>query len=187
MKVLSFALLALFTLSLIGCSSVTVKSDFDPEYDFKAFKTYRWATPGELNPNDELAKNPLILKRVQDAVDKELAAKGLNVVESEEFDLVVIAHAGLKERTQVTQTGGGGYYGGHRGWYDPYWGPYGGSTHVSTYEEGTLVIDMVVWETKEMAWRGMGTKILNDTSDPDKVTEIVNAWVAKILAEYPPK
>ena len=78
----------------------------------------------------------------------------------------------------------GGHYGG---WYDPYWGPYGGSTHVSNYEEGTLVIDIVQWEKKEMAWRGLGTSILEDIDDPEKVTEYVNIWVAKILAEFPPK
>jgi len=167
---------------LFSCSSITVKSDFDPEYDFATFKTYRWATAKELNPNDALAQDPLIYKRVQEAADKEFAAKGLELVESGDFDFVVIAHAGVKERTQIHQTGG--HYGG---WYDPYWGPYGGSTHVSNYEEGTLVIDIVHWEKKEMAWRGMGTSILEDIDDPEKVTEYVNIWIAKILAEFPPK
>jgi hypothetical protein len=168
---------------MMSCSSITVKSDFDPEYDFATFKTYRWATAEELNPNDELAKAPLILKRVQDATDKELAKKGLNLTESNEYDVVLIAHAGVKERMQVHQTGGG-HWGG---WYDPYWGPYGGTTHVSHYEEGTLVLDIVVWETKELAWRGMGTLILKDIDDPDKVTEFINIWVERILKEYPPK
>ena len=35
---ISFALL----LSVIGCSSVTVKSDFDPEYDFGKFTINEW-------------------------------------------------------------------------------------------------------------------------------------------------
>ena len=167
----------------MSCSSVTVKTDFDPEYDFATFKTYRWANAKELNPDDELAKDPLIYKRVQQAADKEFAAKGYKLIESEDFDFVVIAHAGVKERTQIHQTGGG-YY---DGWYDPYWGPYGGTTHVSNYEEGTLVIDIVHWQHKELAWRGLGTTILEDIDDPDKVTEYINQWVGKILAEFPPK
>lgn len=176
-----FSIVCIMTL-LMSCSSITVKTDFDPEYDFATFKTYRWANAQEINPNDELAKDQLIYRRVQEAVDKELAAKGMKLVESGDFDIVVVAHAGIKERMQVHQTGG--YYGG---WYDPYWGPYGGSTHVSHYEEGTLVIDIVQWEKKELAWRGMGTSILKDIDDPEKVTEYVNIWVAKILAEFPPK
>ncbi|MCW8803345.1 MAG: DUF4136 domain-containing protein, partial [Ignavibacteriaceae bacterium] len=134
-----------------------------------------------LNPNDALAQDQLIYRRVQAAVDKELSAKGIELVESDEFDFVILAHAGVKERTQIYETGG---FDG--GWYDPYWGPYGGSTHVSNYEEGSLVIDIVHWEKKELAWRGIGSSILNDIDDPEKVTEYINTWVGKIMAKFPP-
>ena len=178
-----YRILALVLASLIvSCSSVTVKTDYDPEYDFSKFKTYRWANAKEINPNDELAQHPLIQKRVMLAVDKTLEAKGMQKVESEDVDVVVLAHAVSKEKMQVMQTGG--YY---RGWYDPWWGPYGGSTHVSYYEEGTLVIDLVSWESKELAWRGMGTSILKDYSDSEAMQEDLDAMVAKIMAGYPPK
>ncbi len=178
--VLSVSALALM---LVQCSSITVKTDFDPEYNFADFKTYRWASAKEMNPNDVLVKDPLILKRVIAAVDIELAKKDFKLVESGEVDAVVLAHAGVKEKTQIYQTGSG-YY---RGWYDPYWGPYGSQTHVSQYEEGTLVIDFISWKNKELAWRGMGTQILNDNADSEETTKIINAWVAKILAKFPPK
>jgi len=157
MKRVFFLISTIGLLLLVGCSSVTVTSDYDPEYDFSSFKTFRWADAEEINPNDELAKHPLIYKRVQDAVNRDLKAKGMELRESGNTDVVVMAHAGTKEKIQVHQTGG--YY---RGWYDPYWGPYGGSTHVSQYEEGTLVIDIVSWKKKELAWRGLGTTILKE-------------------------
>ena len=183
MKILKLFLFVITALLLLcSCSSISVTSDFDPEYDFNTFKTYRWATMKELNPDDALAKDPLIYKRVQAAVDEVMAAKGIELVETDNFNFVIIAHAGVKERTQVHNTGGG-YYGG---WYDPYWGPYGGSTHVSNYEEGTLVIDIVHWENKEMAWRGLGTGVLKEIDDPDEVTEYINMWVGKIMAQFPP-
>jgi len=179
MKIIASIVLLSFV--LLGCSSVSVTSDYDPEYDFSTFKTYRWAASKELNPNDALAQDQLIYKRVQAAVDKELSAKGIELVESDEFDFVILAHAGVKERTQIHQTGG---FDG--GWYDPYWGPYGGNTHVSNYEEGSLVIDIVQWEKKELAWRGIGSSILSDIDDPEKVTEYINTWVGKIMAKFPP-
>jgi hypothetical protein len=182
MKLISIIFSVLLMLLLINCSSVTVKTDFDPEYDFATFKMYRWANAKELNPDDELAKHPLIFKRVQAAVDTDLKAKGFELTESDNYDFVMMAHAGVKEKTQVTQTGG--HYGG---WYDPYWGPYGGSTHVSTYEVGTLVLDVVHWENKELAWRGMGTSMLEDYDNQEKVTEYINNWVGKIMAQFPPK
>lgn len=175
--------LTFFTMAflILSCSSVTVKTDFDPEYDFITFKTYRWANAKELNPNDELSQHPLIQKRVMTAVDKTLAAKGMQKVESGDADVVVVAHAVSKERMQVARTGG--YY---HGWYDPWWGPYGGSTHVSYYEEGTLVIDIVSWDSKELAWRGMGTSILKDYSDREDMQKDLDTMVAKIMADYPP-
>jgi hypothetical protein len=188
MKYLVILMTGLLMIMLIGCSSISIKHDFDPEYDFNAFKTYRWAAGKEINPQDELQKYPLVAKRVMTAVDKALAEKGLTLVkDGEKPDVVVLAHAGSKEHMQVTQTGGGGYYGGYGGWYDPWWGPYGGSTHVSYYEEATLVIDIVSWEAKELAWRGMATGTVKENQDGDEQQERLDGIAKKIFAEYPPK
>lgn len=184
MKFLSGIMVLLFAVMMMACSSVTVKTDYDREYDFTEFKTYRWASGKEINPQDELQKNPLIYKRVVEAVDKTLAEKGLEKIEEGEPDVVVLAHAGLKERMQVHDTGG--YYGGYRGWYDPWWGPYGGSTTVSYYEEATLVVDLVSWEKKELAWRGMATGTVKENVDAEEQQERLNNVVAKIFAGYPP-
>jgi hypothetical protein len=185
MKYLSFVLIASLSVMILACSSITIKHDFDPEYDFSTFKTYRWTSAKEINPQDELQKYPLLYKRVVKAVDKTLAEKGFTKVEGDEFDVVIVAHAGSKEKMQVTQTGGG-YYGGYGGWYDPWWGPYGGSTHVSYYEEATLVIDIVVWEKKELAWRGMATGTVKEDQTGEEQQERLNKIVAQIFAEYPP-
>jgi len=181
MKNLVVCTTVLLAFFLFSCSSVKVITDFDPEYDFSTFKTYRWADANEINPDDELAKAPLVYRRVQAAVDRELADKGFKLVDSEKCDFVVIAHAGVKEKTRIHHTGG--FYGG---WYDPFWGAYGGTTHVSHYEEGTLVLDIVYWETKELAWRGMGTSVLRNMDEPEKVTKNVNNWVKEILKDFPP-
>ena len=181
-------ILALFLAVFIfnGCSTVTVKSDYDPEYNFGEFSSYRWATEKEFNPQDVLAQNPLVRKRVIDAVDKALAGKRIKKVEEgETADLVVVVHAGSKERMNVTSTGvtGGGYYGG---WYDPWWGAYGGTTHVSYYEEATLVVDLVCWETKELAWRGMATGTVQENQTGEEQQERLDGIAVKIFENYPP-
>ena len=79
-----------------------------------------------------------------------------------------------------------GGYGGYRGWYDPWWGPYGGTTTVSYYEEATLVVDLVSWEQKELAWRGMATGTVKENQDAEEQQERLNGIVAKIFATYPP-
>jgi hypothetical protein len=185
MRIFSIVSVLALSMLMLACSSVTIKTDYDREYDFSKFKTYRWASGKEINPQDELQKHPLILKRVMEAVDKTLEAKGMTKVEEgTDFDLVVMVHAGTKEKMQVDNMGG--YYGGYRGWYDPWWGPYGGTTTVSYYEEATLVVDLVDWEHKELAWRGMATGIVKGDADADEQQERLNNLMTKIFANYPP-
>jgi len=169
---------------MVGCSSLKVATDFDPTQDFSSYKTYRWATTKEVNPNDALAQNPLIKKRIVAGIDAALGQKGFVLAgDDAEPDFVVMTHAGLKEKMNVTQTGG---YRGY-GWYDPWWGPYGGHTNVSYYEEGSLVIDIVDWKEKELSWRGVGTGIVGEgPSDKEEAQEEINLIVAKILADFPP-
>jgi hypothetical protein len=162
----------------LGCSSVSVKSDYDREKDFNAYKTYSWYEKGL--PNDVLTKNPLLRKRVVASVDHVLRTKGMTLQESGEGDLVAVVHAGAKERIQVTS------YSDY-GWYRPWWGGYGGYTDVSYYEEGTLVIDFVDSKEKELAWRGMGTRTIKDYSDQDKMQKVIDETVAKVLEQFPPR
>ncbi len=194
---MKYALILLGLLLWMSCSSITIKHDYAPEYDFSKIKTYRWASGKEINPDDELHKHPLVAKRVQIAVDKVLKEKSLvKATEDQPYDVVVYAHAGVKERTQVTQTGvsvgvgyGPGYRGGYRGyggWYDPWWGPAGGTTTVSQYEETTLVIDMVSWKDKKLVWRGMATGVVRDNQNGQEQQERIYSIVEKIFKNYPP-
>ena len=59
---------------LVGCSSLDVTTDFDPEIDFTAYKTYAWYT-GDMPEGDALSQNPPVKKRALSSVDKELASK----------------------------------------------------------------------------------------------------------------
>jgi hypothetical protein len=187
MKIISSSILALIVASFIGCSSLTVTTDFDASQDFNSYKTYRWPTTEEANPNDALAQNPLVKKRIIAGIDKALQEKGFVLVEKGSGpDFVVMTHAGVKEKMNVTQTGGGGGYRGY-GWYDPWWGPYGGQTHVSYYEEGSLVIDVIDWTEKELSWRGIGTGVVKEgQQDAEEMQERINEITAKILADFPP-
>jgi hypothetical protein len=48
------------------------------------------------------------------------------------------------------------------------------------------VIDIVPWETKELAWRGMGTKTIGEYNS-EKQQKGIDAVVTKILNDFPPK
>jgi hypothetical protein len=137
----------------------------------------------EISPKNELQNYPLVYKRVRAAADKALVAKGFTKVEGDESDVVALAHSASKERMQVTQTGGSM----RGGWYDPWWGPYGGTTHVSYYEEATLVIDIVNWENKELAWRGMATGTVKENQNAEEQQDRLDKILVQMFKDYPPK
>ncbi|MGD9400636.1 MAG: DUF4136 domain-containing protein [bacterium] len=176
----AFLLLAM----LAGCSSVDVKTDYDPDVDFSKYKTYAWVGDSGVIEGSSLADYPLVAKRVAESVNRDLKARGFAMVDDpENADFAVVIHAGTQEKMQVTNYGGySGYYS-----YDPWWGPYGGHTDVSYYTEGTLVIDFVDVGTKELAWRGLGTAIVKGYSTPEDAQKNIDKVVDRILAGFPPK
>ncbi len=173
---------------LAGCSSLDVSTDFDPQHDFSSYKTYAWYT-GDMPADDALSANPLIQKRVMNSVNKELQAKGFELTEGNP-DFVVIIHAGTKERMQVTNTGYNTAYG-----YGPYgygrygaWGGYGAAdTHVTYYDEATLVVDIADFGKKELVWRGTGTGVLSKKErTQEESQEIADEVIMKIMKDFPP-
>jgi hypothetical protein len=177
----------LFVLGLVwiafSCSSISVNYDYDPGTDFNKFQTYQiYEDPIE---GDALTKNPLVRKRVFSGIEKALAAKGYTKSESDDADFLVVTHAGIKDRMQVTDWGG-------YGWYRPGWGYYGGGygggyTNVSYYEEANVVVNIVNLEKDELAWRGVATGTLSDPPrDQEKWQKRIDDTMAKILKNFPP-
>lgn len=182
---LAVVILAVSLFFLWGCSSVSYKTDFDPEIDFSTYKTYMWYA-GKMPDDDALSANPLVKKRVAAGIDKALQAKGYSIGTEDAFDFVVIIHAGNKEKMQITNYGYGGYGYGR---YGRGWGGYGGygGTDVYQYDETTLVIDVMDAKKKEMAWRGTATGIVKDTPDQEKQQKNIDNLVEKMLSKFPPE
>ena len=62
---------------------------------------------------------------------------------------------------------------------------WGGQTTVTRTTEGTLFIDIIDANKKELIWQGEGNGYLTKRTE-DKEARI-NEFVAKILAQYPPE
>lgn len=172
-------------LTLYGCSSIQVNTDFDAEADFSAIHTYSWKTVNV--SGNALANNPLLHKRIVRSIDGYLQRRGFQEVDPGTADVLVAIHAVTKEKMRVTDWGGPrGYY--RDPWYDPWWGggAYGGRVDVNYYTEGTLVIDIVDRRKHGLIWRGLGTSIVHKYSDPEKMDKAVNECVGKILDQFPP-
>ncbi len=165
---------------LMGCSSLTIYRDFDHQVDFSQYQKYCWYD-GEPVPGDQLARNPLVLKRVKATVDRILSEKGFQKVDSrEQADLMVLVHAGVEEKIEIEDWGG-------REVYSPRWMPPDDArVTVDQYKEGTLIIDFVDLEREQLVWRGMGTKVLNNYRHPEKLQKTIDKTVFHILNKFPP-
>ncbi|WP_310556840.1 DUF4136 domain-containing protein [Flavobacterium sp.] len=160
---------------LASCSSVRVYNDFDKNVDFTPYKTYAFHKTGI----DKVEISDLDKKRILRAIDKEMTTKGF--IKSETPDLLVNIFTKEKERLDVNQFNMGWGYGWGWGWNPWMWG---GQNIATTTTEGTLFIDLIDANKKELVWQGEG--IGNLIRNGDKKEERINEFVTKIMAQYPP-
>lgn len=171
-------LLPLFLLFVFAsCSSVRVYSDYDKTANFMQYKTYAY----QKNGIDKAEISDLDKKRILKAIDQQMALKGFT--KSDTPDLLVNIFTKEREQVDVNQFSAGWGYGWGFGWNPFFFG--GNTTNVNRYTEGTLFIDLIDASKKELIWQGEGQGTL--TKNPEKKDAMINEFVGKILAQYPPK
>lgn len=177
MKTIKLLSLLLFTAVITSCSSVKVASDYDDNANFSGYKSYGFFKEGI----DKADISDLDKKRIMRAIEDEFAKKGFT--KSERPDLLVNIFTKSRKEVNVNQmyNGWGWGYGWGYGW-GPGWG--WNNTYVSTSTEGTLYIDLIDANKKELVWQGVGTGVL--AMDRNEKQQRINEFVAKILAQFPP-
>jgi len=181
---IALSVTAAVALALAGCASYKVSSDYDPAVDFSQYGTYTWLPrPDPTEDTKQSARvDGLLLQRIERATDDALAAKGMRRVEDRaDADLLVTEHISVDQKLRVDTTTYGYGYGR--------WGYYGAGyqdTYVDQYEEGTLILDFIDAERKELVWRGKAQSRLRDQSTPQEREERVREAVNAILDRYPP-
>ena len=176
-KILGLILLA----ALAGCSSIEVNYDYDTTVDFSKYKTYAWmGGQGNMpeDPSSPMMSSGLLDQRIRSSVEWEMAERSMK--ESDDPDLLVIYHLGTQDKLQVTDWG-------YR-YSDYYWGYGGRQVDVYQYTQGTLIIDVVEADTKNLVWRGMGQGVVDNTQrTPEQIQERIDGVVNKIMASFPPE
>jgi hypothetical protein len=170
MKCLVLSLLAV-TLAL-PAFAYKVQTDYDHSVNFEQFHTYCW---GRVKTS-----NPFYASRIRDRVDRNLQAKGWQLVTSN-CDATVFASDQVRNQRQVETLYNG--YGGGWGWRR--WG--GGMGTATTYDQrvGHLLVDIFSTKDKQLLWRGMTERDLSTNSD--KNTKALNSDIDKMLKNFPPK
>jgi len=142
-----------------------------PGINFAGFKTYKWVDiPGGVKLDQILSA------QVQQAIDTELASKGLTKTSDETADLYVGYQAAIDQERQWNAYGGGAYrmMGGM------------GTATSTTISVGTLGVDIYDSAGKQLVWRGSATKTIDPKANPDKRQANIGKAVKKLLKNYPP-
>ncbi|HET7361492.1 MAG TPA: DUF4136 domain-containing protein [Salinimicrobium sp.] len=167
--------LLLLTLIFTSCNSVKVATDYDRSVNFDQYETFAFFKPGI----DKAEISDLDKKRILRAIEDEMLEKGFT--KSENPDLLVSIFTKTQENINIYTRNYG--YGYGWGWSPWYWGA--GYNTVNSTVEGTLYIDLIDAEEKELVWQGMGAAALDMDEYEDKI-ETINKVVEEILSKYPP-
>ena len=178
------ATLAVAALGLGGCASgPEVRGEYDKAADFGKYRTYGFVA--QTSPDGGGEYRSLALQMLQRAATREMEARGYRLADSP--DLAINFQGKLEEKVDVESTPAP-YYGpgwGYRGWYGTPYGGWGG-TEVTThrYNVGTLVMDIVDREKRQVVFQGGVEGVVTKEMRENREASINNA-VAAIFSKYP--
>ena len=173
-----FLLVVPLVLAGTAAHAQKVTVEYDKTVDFSRFKTYA------IDPVDN-SPRPMLRIAVQAAVQDDLGKRGLTKVDSDP-DLYVQMYGAID--TDYTAHYHDPYYGGG---IPPsnsrymVWHSIPGTVTSVTIPKGTLMIDVLDANKKELVWRGIAKQKLSDSKD--KLLDQVNTAVEKLFRQYPVK
>ncbi|HEX5703584.1 MAG TPA: DUF4136 domain-containing protein [Pyrinomonadaceae bacterium] len=155
----------------------SVKVQLDKAVDFSQYKTYFWV-------KGMPARNPLIDQMIIDAVDQQMAARGLTKVEAG-GDLQVMYAAAVDLDLQLSGISFSRVTYATGAVYRP--------PPPMNVNKGTLVVDLKDHKTERYVWRAIAKKTLSHgptgdaAADAKSVESVVKKSVEKMFSKYPVK
>lgn len=142
--------------------------DFDQQSDFSKFQTFT-IRQGQITAKSPELNSPLVRKKIEDSIRAQLIAKGLH--EANRPDLVVNFRFGAANKRQVESFPAGRWGRGRR-------------LETFRFTEGTLVVNLMDTEGRELVWRGI---YRDDESSAAKISNKLPDDIKKLFSDYPPK
>jgi Domain of unknown function (DUF4136) len=177
---------ALFLIAVSAAFGMSVKSDYEKNFDFSQLHTF--AFKADRASNDPLSTNTLEAGRIQNALAAQLEANGFTQATGNP-DFIVAFYSRSKQETQVQSTGGFGpgigpgfgRFGFGRGFGWGYgipgrgrwrWG-YGPDIWTTNYTQGCVMADIIDPRTNDLVWRGMVMDTINGVGQSEKQSDQV--------------
>ena len=174
--------LALFSMLgiLSGCvSPIVIDYEQDATGKFPQYNSYIIDSREERSAYQNVALSPIVDRRITRALDSVLLSKGYRN-DSNNFDFRVTFSTESKDRSRLLEfrTRPLSYR------REPYFGvgTYSNMS-IDTYEEGTIVIDIIDARSQQLVWRAAHTERLAREARSDNE---IHAIISQILADFPP-
>lgn len=183
-RVVASGALAVFTLLAAACATMRVHSYLEPGADLSRYRTYAFGPAGTMSTGDpRLDDNPFFNRRVQADVDRILAEKGYQKAKSGAGDLLIHYHASVSQQIELADDE-----------RSECRAPVTVGTRTETplnclpysYDQGTLLIDLVNSRTKQLVWRGWAESSMDDVlRNQEWMEQQIDDSVRRILAKLP--
>lgn len=181
------AVAGLLVLALLSaCSSgLTVRSEIDPNADFRQYKTFNFFEPMGIESG---YNSPIFGEHYRAAIGGEMNRRGYRV--SDEPDLLINVTIRSDDKVKMRSYSSPYMTGGY---YNRPGGPYGGSalgvgvstgSRATVTTEASVFIDFVDFKQHRVVWQGV--TIVNVTDKVAKqLRDAIFTSVDKVMAEYP--
>jgi hypothetical protein len=173
----------LVVLVLGSCSTVTVSDEAVGSIDLLQLKKYSWFEPMDGAGQVRTVK-PEVQKLIVSSVEKYLAGKGVERVSREDADVLITWFGKVDEKVSRTSVA-------------HFYRPYGYGTlaaqhpemvgegvPVKSWQEGTLIIDVIDADSKGVIWRGSATDTIRDDMSAEEVPAYINRSVKGLLDRF---
>jgi len=169
----TFLLLSMMTWAT-ACSTFTVTTAYEPTVNFAQLRTYDWMPRSEgTDKPPETVIAAQVGQLIKEAVENGMMIRGYAKRSGENPDFFLAYHASVEDKVEPR--------------VDTYMcGPRicGQGITIDRYREGTLVLDVIKADSKEVVWRGTAVGIVGD---PTKRKALIDEAVNEILSRFPPK
>lgn len=177
-----------FLATVGGCSSIRVETRYDPNIDFKTYTNFGWLPVPKARTGGLRIDHAALDAVVRAAVNRKLAARGFKSTTDLEVDFWVVYHVAIRKKLEYSTLPIGYDYSpawGRGQWTDETLGNRG--TYVRTFDEGTLVLDIVDARTSRLAWRGSAKAEVDAARSRRQKEARLKRAVGKMLDGFPPK
>lgn len=161
-----------------GCVAPNIGYDYDRSANFSRYHTYAWVSAAQETTGDRRLDSSLLDTRIRGAIDTQLRAKGYLATKTSP-DFVVAYHVGMKDMMKGASTQK--YIG------DRAHGTFTTITDIQPINEGTLLIDILDAESRQLIWQASAQADIDQSLGPTERDARVSGVVGAMLSHFPPR